>query len=295
VLGAGTTEAGAARETGARIERLLDELRSAASPRVADTAEELVALLVQLYGEGLQRIAAVLAGRPGGEALLRELAADDLVASLLVLHDVHPDDTETRVRAALDQVRPYLGSHAGGVEYLGLSGGVVRLRLRGSCDGCPSSLVTVRTAIETAIAEAAPEVEEVEVEGVAPAARGGAQLLALAPPPPRADAEWTPLPPLALAEGASTGIELDGTAVAVCRLDGRLYAYLDRCPRCESRLAGAGVVGGRIGCAGCGARYDVRLAGRGSEDGLHLDPLPLLGDADADGTKVRVAVPRTVP
>jgi Fe-S cluster biogenesis protein NfuA len=294
MLGAGSAEAGAARETGARIERLLDEFRSAAGPQVADRAEELVALLVELYGAGLRRIAELLTAEPGGEAALRRLAADDLVASLLVLHDVHPDDTETRVLAALDQVRPYLGSHAGGVEYLGVDDGVVRLRLQGSCDGCPSSLVTVRTAIETAIEEAAPEVVGVEVEGVTaqPPAHGGAQLLHLAPPPPRLDGEWTPLHhPLALGDGESTAVELDGTAVAVCRLGGRLYAYLDRCPRCGSGVGGSGVVDGLLGCPGCGERYDVRLAGRGSEDGLHLDPLPLLGDGNGDGAAVRIAVP----
>jgi Fe-S cluster biogenesis protein NfuA/nitrite reductase/ring-hydroxylating ferredoxin subunit len=220
--------------------------------------------------------------------VLRRLAADDLVASLLVLHDLHPDDTDTRVRAALDEVRPYLGSHAGGVEYLGVdTEGVVRLRLQGSCDGCPSSLVTVRTAIEKAIEEAAPEVARVEVEGVT-GPRPAAQLLDLAPPPPRLDGEWTPLGrPLGLADGASTTLEMDGTAVAICRLGGRLYAYLDRCPRCGSGLGGSGVVDGLLGCPGCGERYDVRLAGRGSEDGLHLDPLPLLGD----GADVRIAVP----
>jgi Fe-S cluster biogenesis protein NfuA/nitrite reductase/ring-hydroxylating ferredoxin subunit len=300
MLGAGSPEAGAARETGARIERLLDEFRSAARPEVADRAEELVALLVELYGAGLQRIAGIFAEEPGGEAVLRRLAADDLVASLLVLHDVHPDDTETRVLAALDQVRPYLGSHAGDVEYLGVDadpehGAVVRLRLQGSCEGCPSSLVTVKTAIEKAIEEAAPEVARVEVDGVTQPrpARSGAQFLDLAPPPPRLDGEWTPLDrPLRLGDGQSVAIELNGTAVAMCRLDGRLYAYLDRCPRCGSGVGGSGVGGsgvvdGLLGCPGCGERYDVRLAGRGGEDGLHLDPLPLLGD----GADVRIAVP----
>jgi Fe-S cluster biogenesis protein NfuA len=298
MLGAGSAEAGAARETGARIEQLLGEFRSAARPDVAERAEELVALLVELYGAGLTRIAGILTAEPGGEAVLRRLAADDLVASLLVLHDVHPDDTETRVLAALDQVRPYLGSHAGGVEYLGVDdAGVVRLRLQGSCDGCPSSLVTVRTAIERAIEEAAPEVTGVDVEGVTSApARGGAQLIELAPPPPRLDGSWTALErPLVLPEDGSTAVELDGTPVAVCRLGGRLYAYLDRCPRCGSGVGGTPVVDGLLGCPGCGEHYDVRLAGRGSEDGLHLDPLPLLGDDGAEGTAVRIAVPRTVP
>jgi Fe-S cluster biogenesis protein NfuA len=68
---------------------------------------------------------------------------------------------------ALDEVRPYLGSHAGGVELVGIDpDGVVQLRLEGSCDGCPSSTQTVKLAIERAIEEAAPEVTRVEVENL---------------------------------------------------------------------------------------------------------------------------------
>ena len=72
------------------------------------------------------------------------------MASLLLVHGLHPYDVETRVARALDGVRPYLGSHGGDVELLGVTDdGVVRLRLLGSCDGCPSSSVTLKLAVET--------------------------------------------------------------------------------------------------------------------------------------------------
>ena len=157
-----TEEALDLRAVGDRIEQLLGQIRAAADPATADTAEEVVRLVVELYGAGLER-AVELAGP---EALER-LVEDELVASLLVLHGLHPKDTETRVVEALDKVRPYLGSHAGGVELLGVDPqGVVRLRLEGSCDGCPSSTMTVKLAIERAIEEAAPEVTAVEVENL---------------------------------------------------------------------------------------------------------------------------------
>jgi Fe-S cluster biogenesis protein NfuA len=77
-----------------------------------------------------------------------------------------PMRTAERVRAALDGVRPYLGLHDGGVEVLGTTpGGVVRLRLQGTCQGCPSSQVTVTDAIERAIVAAVPEVSGVDVQG----------------------------------------------------------------------------------------------------------------------------------
>jgi Fe-S cluster biogenesis protein NfuA len=70
------------------------------------------------------------------------------------------------VRRALDKVRPYLHSHGGDVELLGISEGTVRLHLEGSCHGCPSSQVTLQTTIERAIYEAAPDVVAIEVDGL---------------------------------------------------------------------------------------------------------------------------------
>ncbi len=76
-------------------------------------------------------------------------------------------DVETRVLGALDEVRPYLESHGGNVQFLGIEGDVARVRLEGSCDGCPSSTMTLKLAIEEAVQKAAPELEGVEAEGVA--------------------------------------------------------------------------------------------------------------------------------
>ena len=125
-------------------------------------------LLLGLYGEGLSHIMDVLAAeREAGGAVRDRLLADPVVESLLLLHDLHPLDVDARIQRALDRVRPYLGSHAGGVEYLGVGAdGVARLRLEGSCHGCPSSTVTVQLAIQGAVEDAAPEVTEVVVEGM---------------------------------------------------------------------------------------------------------------------------------
>jgi Fe-S cluster biogenesis protein NfuA len=70
------------------------------------------------------------------------------------------------VEEALARVRPFLATHAGNVELLGIDAdaGSVRLRLLGSCDGCPSSAVTLQMAVERSILEAAPEIALIEVE-----------------------------------------------------------------------------------------------------------------------------------
>jgi Fe-S cluster biogenesis protein NfuA len=133
-----------------RIEGLLDELEG--EPKVV----ELVQALLELYGEGLRRIAARFD--------MRELAGDELVDHLLFLHGLHPVPVEERVAAALAEMRPYLDSHGGDVRLLGVEDGVVRLQLQGSCSGCPSSAVTLRHGIEEAIYKAAPDVERVVAE-----------------------------------------------------------------------------------------------------------------------------------
>jgi Fe-S cluster biogenesis protein NfuA len=163
------TEGGDLRHAGDRIEHLLEEIRSMASPPVWERVDALVRLIVQLYGTGLERIVeAVEAPEASVQTIRARFLKDELIASLLLLHGLSPEDLDTRVQKALERVRPYLGFHGGDVEVVSTDAehGVVRLRMTGSCDGCPSSLFTVKLAVEGAIQEVAPEVTRIEVEGV---------------------------------------------------------------------------------------------------------------------------------
>ena len=284
-------------QVGDRIEDLLAQLRDGGGP-AAGAAEELVGLLVGLYGDGLSRVAAALrGGGAAGAAMLAELAGDPLVGSLLLLHDLHPLDVDTRIQQALDRVRPYLGSHAGGVQYLGVTGGVARLRLEGSCHGCPSSTATVRLAIEGAVTEAAPEVSEVVVEGVTPPPETA--LLQIGPRPGEQAAgttgrpgDWINLPEVGPPSARPVTTSAAGLPVLLCSVRGTLYAYRDACPACEASLRGGRLDRELLTCQ-CGARYDVCRAGSGLDGaGRHLDPLPLLADSQGVRGAVPVAVQR---
>ena len=146
---------------GERVEELLALLQDADASTAA-LAEELVRELLGLYGAALGRVLELV----GDDRARLRLASDPLVSALLVLHELHPEPAEVRIERALEGIRPYLGSHAGGVELVGMDGdGVVRLRLEGTCHGCPSSAATVRDAVEAAVMQAAPESVAVEVEG----------------------------------------------------------------------------------------------------------------------------------
>lgn len=298
---------------GERISALLDALGSG-GPVARGRAEELVRQVTELYGSGLERILHVLDRRgvldPG---TVSALTSDPLVSGLLVIHGLHPVDLSGRVAAALDSVRPYLGSHGGDVELLGISEeGVVRLRLLGSCQGCPSSSVTLKLAVEDAIETAAPEVTAIEVEEAAPAAVPALIPIGalrsrldgqIGPPdggashdgPPDwmahnaatpASGTWQAVPALTeLESGGVAGFLVAGVEVLTCRIGPDVYAFVDRCPRCTHSMPGASLQralaapagGGLLRCPHCRSHFDVRKAGACLEDkALHLDPLPLL-------------------
>ncbi|MFI5556930.1 hypothetical protein [Streptomyces sp. NPDC051738] len=155
-----------AEETGRRVEEVLDRLATSGDPAVAAAAEELVRSLMDFYGSGLARVLHLLSDAPG-EPLAR-LLGDQLVASLLVLHDLHPEDRDTRIGRALDSVREHDLDVVGFDEDSGTL--TLRAAATGGGGGCGcGSGAGAREAAEAALACFAPEVRAVEVES-APAA-----------------------------------------------------------------------------------------------------------------------------
>jgi Fe-S cluster biogenesis protein NfuA len=150
-----------------RIEQLTQEVSEFSDPHTRAVVEELLQTLLDMYGEGLARILDLArhAKVPGFE-LIKTFADDELIAALLLLHDLHPVDIATRVTRALNEVRPYLQSHGGNVEFVKLEEGVAYLRLAGSCHGCVASAITLKQTIEEAIYKAAPDLDRIETEGV---------------------------------------------------------------------------------------------------------------------------------
>jgi len=160
------TEAQAPEELVERVQELLGSLDEIADPFAQQRVQELIGAVLELYGAGLDRILGVVAdaGEPG--LPIRDALLDDgIVASLLLIHGLYPVPLEERVVQALDSVRPFLASHGGNVELLSVEGGVARLQLQGSCNGCPSSAATLEHALREAIDAAAPDLLGLEVEG----------------------------------------------------------------------------------------------------------------------------------
>lgn len=144
-----------------QIEGLVHRVESLSDANARQTALELFQLIMELHGAGLDRMMGIAfdAGDTG-RAIINRFADDELVASLLLLYGLHPLDLEGRVMAALEKVRPFLRSHGGSVELLGIADGVVRLRLGGG----GSSTQALRQAVEEAVYNAAPDVTAIQVE-----------------------------------------------------------------------------------------------------------------------------------
>ncbi len=104
------------------------------------------------------------AGRRGRPAT--RWPSDDLVAGLLMIHDLTRCRSRSGSAQALDTVRPYMESHGGNVELLGIEDGVARLRLEGSCKSCRASSSTLELAVRQALEAAAPDLEGMDVEGI---------------------------------------------------------------------------------------------------------------------------------
>jgi len=293
-----------------RIEALL-EASSAGGPAARERAEELVRLVVELYGAGLERLLELVDEAGALEAdLLARLADDNLVSSLLLVSGLHPYGVEERVARALESVRPYLGSHGGDVELVGISPeGAVQLRMLGSCDGCPSSSITLELAVTDAIEAAAPEVTGIELMGAEgkPAALGvTAGLIPVESLRARVQDQSSPgergvvreeLGDVSdLADGTLRHLFLDGVPIFLCRWRDALYAYRDLCPACASDFTdGTGTASltrqlatgaPLVTCPSCAQHFDVVRAGAGIEGG-HLEPFPLF---DSDG-HLQIALP----
>jgi Fe-S cluster biogenesis protein NfuA/nitrite reductase/ring-hydroxylating ferredoxin subunit len=286
------------RTAGDRIQTLLDA--SAGSGTVVrERTEQLAGELTDLYGAALERMVTIAA--EAAPELVGQFAADELVASLMLVHGLHPHGVERRIEDALDSVRPYLGSHGGDVTLLevadGSEGMTVRLQFAGSCKSCPSSAVTLEFAVEDAVRAAAPEITSIEVVAAQPDSSESTSsglisvdsLMSRVHTKDSAGAAWHPVPDIEdLGPGEVGGFLVAGVPILACRVGDDLFAYHDRCGRCHDSMAGAALhrpMGAPIGqavlrCPRCHAHFDAVRAGAGVDDAAesasHLDPIPLL-------------------
>jgi hypothetical protein len=143
----------------ASIETLAKEIDSAADPAMRAKAADLIEAMMALHGAALERIIELARADPD---TLARITQDDLIASLLVLYDLHPHSLETRVTDAAAK----LSARGTKVDVVAISHGEATLRLREPGHGCGSA--NVKQAVEDAIYQAAPDLTALFIEEPAP-------------------------------------------------------------------------------------------------------------------------------
>ncbi|WP_035795596.1 hypothetical protein [Kitasatospora mediocidica] len=146
--------------TGRRVEEVLERLAATGDREVCAAAEELVRLLMDFYGAGLGRIVEVLDRGTEHTRALDRLLRDELVSSLLVLHELHPEDVATRIGRALAGLRNKP------VELVRFdeATGTLHVRAAGGGCGCSATGDETEQAVREAMACFAPEVTSVRLE-----------------------------------------------------------------------------------------------------------------------------------
>jgi nitrite reductase/ring-hydroxylating ferredoxin subunit/Fe-S cluster biogenesis protein NfuA len=252
---------------------------------------ELEALVQTLEREGDERALMLLQlvdaiHRP---ALARIAAGDlenPLARALLAMYDLAPVDEELDVEEALDEVRPYIQSHGGDVELLGVEDGVVHVRLSGACQGCAGSAMTLRRGIEAALREHYEGFRELVAHEVSGPQPPETELLTLEnnlKRPVFVDACASS----ELAAGELRAVVVDDVPVLLANVDGEVYAVKNRCPVDGMPLEGGRLTEAVLVCPWHNCAFDVRSGRRLDEPeqpGLSVVPIAL-----QDGA-VRVAV-----
>ncbi len=133
-------------------------------PAVSGPALELLDYLEAWHREALTRLAMALPAEA-----MDTVRRDPVVAHLLdvYLAEDDVDDADAVVAEALEEIRPYVHSHGGEMEVAGIdvASGVVTLSLLGSCDGCPSSSITLTEGVATILRDRWPGFTRLVVEG----------------------------------------------------------------------------------------------------------------------------------
>ena len=134
----------------------------------SNTVEALRRADDALHKEAIARLIRAVKQVPEAMVALKSAVGDEVVYAVLRHLEIIRPSLQERVEQALESVRPYLATHGGNVEMVGLEPpDSVTIRLLGACDGCPASGLTLSEGIEKAIREYCPEITSISK------ARGG--------------------------------------------------------------------------------------------------------------------------
>ena len=150
-----------------RLGKLIAQFEQLPEGPQKTTGKELVQLLMDVHGAGLERILEIVFdSKTAGPAVIDELGRDTVAGNMLLLYSLHPDDLETRIHRAVDRLRPQLRKLSCSVEVVSMDNGAVKVKLSTTGHSCGSSLKEMKSVVEEGVYEYAPDVTSLEILGV---------------------------------------------------------------------------------------------------------------------------------
>ncbi|MDQ3667479.1 MAG: Rieske 2Fe-2S domain-containing protein [Acidobacteriota bacterium] len=290
------TEERAGEELVARLNSLVEELEQYPDTEVRDTALDLVQIILELHGESLRRMLAMFAAEPQRDQILGRMASDEVIRSILLIHGLMPVSLYDRVMAKLKDLRPFLISQGCDLELLGVDDARARLRLIRSGKGAPP-LTVLKTDIEKALSEVAPDLAGIEIEGLSEkieaTAKAAAALGRMIEKPQKdpkpalvqikrkesasgAQNTWVPvIRAQSIESGNFKILNFLDINVLILNLDGEFYAYQNACAEGGRPLDDALFENPILSCSCHGYGYDLRRGGCIARPDLHLKSVPL--------------------
>jgi Fe-S cluster biogenesis protein NfuA len=160
------------------IEEQARVVEACSDPATRAAALGLLRSTMDLHKDALTRILEIVK-ETEAEETLANLGNDPLVRSVLVLHDLHPDDLPTRINAALANLTPKLQRHGADASVLGIEDKAVRILLDVK-HSCGSTFETLKLMIERELLDAAPDAEII-VDTATPPTSGFVSINSLLP------------------------------------------------------------------------------------------------------------------
>jgi len=295
-----------------QLSSLVGELEQYPDTEVREKALDLVQIIIKLHGEALRRILATFESLPMKSDIYARMLGDEVIRAILTVHDLLPEELETRVAKAIEELRPFLISQGCDVKLLGVDNGQARLRLMRSGKGAPP-IAALKLEIEKVLDVAAPDLLGIDIEGMAEqveaTAKAAALLGAMIAPPrgetaparlvqikrPRPDTTnvsgtWVSVVrALGFDDGQFKIVNHAEINLLVCKLDGEFYSYRNSCVAESGHALDDAVFDSPILTCTChGYNYNLRRAGACVErPELRLESLPVKVEDD----KVKVAIP----
>lgn len=293
-----------------QLNELVQELEQYPDTELREKALGLVQLILQLHGDALRRILATFESLPMKSEIYSRMLRDEVITALLTIHDLMPEELETRTAKAIEELRPFLISQGCDVQLISVENQRASLRLMRSGKGAPP-IAAMKLEIEKVLDVAAPDLLGIHIEGweeqikathkaatllgnMLASASGdtgqSARLIQIKRAPldeEKIDGTWiSVVRAIGFEEAQLKIVSYADVNLLLCRIGEEFYAYSNQCAVDGRTLDGARFESPVLTCACHDYHYDLRQGTCREDPTLRLHRLPV----KVEENKVKVAL-----